>query len=265
MPYLPSPPLDMWARCGAVICPHDLRDMQRCITCNVIKFDRPLDALKDVPFEDLLLVSPRHRPIPNLGELAELTKRIKGENALIELDAKTHFKKQRDYVLASITNASKEMRTLSPTASKTIEFAPNIVGDRTLLFPREEIRQLDLRIKPSDAVSEREISPVEDISVIRLASTAAVNVVRVSIHRTPFGNSDPVKIEVGPGTTVAALIEAVNEPDTGKQYELRWTEDDEEPLPDYDLPAIDADQYVVDLNATDFCLCEARENSYDDD
>lgn len=262
---LPSDPVEMWARCGAIECPHDLKDMQRCTTCNVIKFDRPLDALKDVPFEDLLVSSPRHRPMPDMAELAEQTKRIKGENALIELDAKTHFKKQRDYVLASMANARKEPRTLSPTIPKTIEFTSNIVRDRTLLFPRDEIRQFDLRIKPTDAVSEREISPVEDISVVRLASADEVNVVRVSVHRAPFGNSEPVRIDVGPGTSVAALIEAVNEPDTGKQYELRWTEDDEEPLPDFDLPAIDADQYVFALNATDFCLCEACEDSSDDD
>ena len=260
--------VDRWARCDSGSCPHQLKDFQRCTICDVIIYDRPMDTLKDVPFEELLIASPRNR-VPKDSELADITKRLKGENALIELDAKTKFKKQRDYVLTSLHQVSpgithRDVAARSATSQASIPFKQNATADMHLLFPKLEVATPPLRLHGGDDLqSVTESIGDGEPDTLNLTDATSLYTSQIRIHLPPF-SGESIVVNVDSGVSAMELVEAVvvrQGLDQSIGWYLRWTDDDDA-CPDFDLGIVDGDLQVMSLNATELCLCN---DDYDSD
>lgn len=250
--------LETWARGGASLCPHNPKDMQKCEICNVIIYDRPLDSLKDIPFEDLMISSPRSK-IPSEAELPDLIKRLKGENALIELDSRTKFKKQRDYVYAHIGPSNSQVGPSAEVKPTIVQFSENAFEDRAILFPKVElpVRQQTFESNSMTRLNSIATSQATDSNdALILVSGDALGTARVKVYISPF-DGDFVDIVVDSAVKVSQAINAIidhKKLDMTCFWTLRWAED-EEGHPDFDLPPIDMNQLVTNLNANELCMC----------
>ena len=244
-------PLKIWSRRGALICPHNPSDFSRCDVCNVIKYDGSIESLRDVPFDQLLICSPTHR-FPTPEELSDVIKRMKGENALIELDSRTKFKKQRDYVLGSLlTGSAKDVSADSSSKPQIVHFKENMVKDRRELFvPVEE--------KPTGVPIDFHSAKVPG-NVLRLTQEESVNPSLVRMH---IFSEDAllIVVEVDGNTTISELRDGLIchlHLNSSEEWVVRWADDDDVISPDFDLPPIDLQKSVVALNVQDLCICRA--------
>ncbi len=260
--------MSMWAQCGAAVCPHNLKDLEKCDICNVIIFDRPLDSLKDIPFDDLMIASPRSR-IPAEEDLPDLLKRLKGENALIELDSRTKFKKQKDYVHAHLAPAGSQSNAHEVKPS-VVHFVENANHEaRSVLFPKIEIPGRQQTFESNSMTRLNSIATsqtTENNDALVLVTGDSIGTARIKIHISPF-NGDVAEIVVDSAVTVSQVINAIvdwKKLDMTCFWTLRWVED-EEGHPDYDLPPIDMNQILTNLNATELCLCSPDDERSSDD
>ena len=220
-------------------CTHKLRDFQKCNICNVILFDRPMDTLGEMPWHNLLIASPRMKE-PSQDEIANIIKRFNGENALIELDAKTKFKKQSDYVEAHFAQSTK-VHALNKRTKEglSIAFKDNLRTARESLFPK-------VSIPPSP-----EKDAVES-STHNLFSTYVIK-----IYPPPY-SGHAIELTIQSTVTAADLVRLIvreRRLAESHNWRLRWVEDDES-SPDFDLPALEDNQVVAELNTTELCLSD---------
>ncbi len=252
---------DEWSRCGAFTCPHDLKDLERCRICNVIIYDRPLDSLKELPFSQLMIASPRSR-VPSESELPDLLKRLKGENALIDLDSRTKFRRQKDYIQAQLSQVSTPT-TGGPSGQSTkphvVTFEENISEDRAILFPKIDVpvRQQTFESNSMTRLNSIATSQATDSNdALVLVSGDALGTTRLKVYLSPF-DGDFVELVVDSAVTVAQTINAIidhKKLDMTCFWTLRWVEDDDG-RPDFDLPPVDSDQTIANLNASELCMC----------
>ena len=259
---------DKWARCGAFTCTHQLKDLERCPECDVIIYDRPLDSLKEISFEDLMLASPRSR-VPNESDLADLLKRLKGENALIELDSRTKFKKQKDYIQAHLSQAGQPSVS-TETKPNVVVFSENVTVDRSILFPKMEVPIRQQTFESNNSVTRLNSIATSQgtengTDAIILVSGDAAGTAQVKVFISPF-QGDFVELVVDSAVTVSEAINAIVDSkklDMTCFWTLRWSED-EEGRPDFDLPPIDMNQQITNLNATELCLCAPQDEQSSD-
>lgn len=239
--------IDSLSRNLSGICSHRLKDWQKCTLCNVIMFENPHDALGDLPWDDLIIASPRMKQL-DPAEIPDMIRRMKGENALLELDSRTKFRKHTEFIDAHFSQTS-QLHASGPKESVVVNFRPNIQGDRDSVFPK---------VPYTTAQEFQSIAPSREGSDCE-APPETVKDPRIRIFLPPYGGKD---IYMGIHRSVRArdliidilskakdLSEAIN-------WRLRWAEDEEEGLPDYELPAIDGEQIVMDLNTTELCLSD---------
>jgi hypothetical protein len=258
-----SDPLDLWSRRGALICPHDLSDFTVCDICHIIKYDGSIDSVRDAPFDQLLIASPRLR-VPTPDELPDIIKRMKGENALIELDSRTKFKKQRDFVLSSMSlGSSKDKAQDIESRPQIVHFKENLVKDRTELFPV-------VHCSPPIVETIQVDSTRADINKLRLCSIQTMNPIKVNIHIFKDVR-EAVEAATDPNTLISELLEAVishKSLDRNIQWLVRWADEDDGISPDLDLPPISGDQLIASLNVLDLCICPVdmdSESSFESD
>jgi hypothetical protein len=259
-----------WGRCGAFACPHELKDLEYCQICDVIIYDRPLDSLKELPFSDLMIASPRSR-VPTTQELPDLLKRLKGENALIDLDSRTKFRKQKEYVQAQISQSSgPHPGTSVPEVKPTIvNFTENLSDDRDILFPKlhTPVRQQTFESNSMSRLNSFATSQATDSNeALILVSGDAVGTTRVKVYISPF-DGDFVELVVDSAVTASQAINAIidfKKLDMTSFWSLRWTED-EDGRPDFDLPPIDMVQTLTNLNAAELCMCCPDDERSSDD
>ena len=201
-----------------------------------------------------MIASPRMR-IPDESELPDLIKRLNGENALIELDAKTKFKKQKDYVQVHISQAVPPQAESKP---KTILFSENLRGERATLFPKLPVPVRQITNESSDvsrvnSVATSRLSEPEDVLTLGRPSDLEKQTLKVFLP--PFDGTF-VNVIVDESVTVKVLMKAVMDHAKLKRSEqwcMRWCEDDEG-SPDLDLPALDLDQPVTAFNVSELCI-----------
>ena len=222
--------------------------MQRCESCDVIVYDRSLDSLREAPFEDLIIASPR-RKILSGSEVKELVSRLTIENELLASDVKTKFRTQKDYINAQIAAVSGTTSDHRQKAS--IVFRETIQIDRHILFPKEDSTPFAPALRQS--VSPESIQ--EEVHGFYLGSPSAVARSRIKIFVPPYDEDDFILISVDGTVTVQQVLESViSENPHLANYILRWTEDDET-KPDYDLPPVEPDQIITALGADILCMC----------
>ena len=259
-----------WTRCGAFLCPHELKDLEHCQIGDVIIYDRPLESLKELPFTDLMIASPRSR-VPTEQELPDLLKRLKGENALIDLDSRTKFRKQKEYVQAQINQStSSHPGASSPEVKPAIvTFTENISDDRVILFPKIDtpVRQQTFESNSMTRLNSIATSQATDSNdALVMVSGDAIGTTRLRVYISPF-DGDFVDLVVDSAVTVSQAINAIidhKKLDMTCFWSLRWTED-EDGRPDFDLPPIDMDQTITNLNAAELCMCSPDDERSSDD
>lgn len=205
-----------------------------------------------------MIASPRMR-VPNQADLPDLIKRLKGENALIELDAKTKFKKQKDYVQVHLSQALPPSGSNAELKPKTIQFVQNVQADRNTLFPKLQVptrQETDesSNISRLNSVATSHASEASECLV--LAHAEALKKHTVKVFLPPFDGT-AVDVMVDDTVTIARLVDAlVHQQRLGRAdpWCMRWSED-EDGTPDFDLPLLGSTQLVADLNASELCLC----------
>lgn len=258
--------MEAWTRGGAFACPHQLKDLERCDECTVIIYDRPLDSLKEMSFEDLMIASPRSR-VPTEIELPDLLKRLKGENALIDLDSRTKFKKQKDYIQAHLGQVGGSS-SAPETKPNVVVFSDNVSQDRAIIFPKMD---LPIRQQTYESNSMTRLNSIatsqatESNEALVMVSGDAIGTTRLKVHISPFVG-DCIELVVDSAVTVSEAINAIIDSkklDMTCFWTFRWTED-EEGNPDFDLPPIDMNQTITNLNASELCLCRPEDEHSSD-
>ena len=243
--------LDLLGRNLSECCPHRLKDWQKCTVCDAIFFDRPLDTIGDMPWDELIISSPRMKQ-PDLAELPDLIKRLTGENAILELDISSNkIKSQSEYVNAHLLQVSKSHASgSSEQCAIEVRFSPNLQGDRESLFPKLPCRGEQRASKPDiqSGKVDQEPKPAYQQSPLPF---------RITIYLPPY-TGEGIVVKLARAAVAGDLVLQIvkdEDLDEGKKWSLRWTEDGEG-CPDYDLPAIADDQVVMDLNTKELCLSE---------
>ena len=255
--------LSQLSRVCATVCSHSVKDFERCELCNVLLFERPIDALRDIPFADLLVASPRYKPLSS-RELEATIARMHAENEVIASDANTKFRKQIDFLNAQLEQASLSV-PLTPGRDKRVNppivFQTNLVEEeRGVMFPKvalDTFPSADLLLK-RDLTSGVSIESTDE-NIINLASESSVSTSILRVFLPPY-REDPLVVQVDGIISVEDVIEAILNRHGHlldvrvAKWCLRWTEDDDT-SPDHDLPAVDSSQIVMILNAKELCLC----------
>ena len=252
--------IDLHSSLGSLTCKHRLYNFEKCSKCNVILYDKPTDLLRDVTFEDLMIASPRRVPIPS--DLEAMVQRMREENIEIAKDAETKFKKQIDYVHAQ-QEQDRINAPMTPGKDRgknaAIVFEENIIADRATLFPKLHVSQIPTENILLTRGLTVEVTEALGANIIDLTSEASVSTSTITVYLPPCmrepGTTICVQID---GTVVVEyMVEAILRRHTelaSDKWCLRWIDDDED-APDFDLPPIDGDQFVLRLNANELCMC----------
>jgi hypothetical protein len=236
--------LDILARTGSLTCRHVIPTGTKCSECNVILYDS-VEYVKDASFADLLVASPRRKRIDD--------QYIQGQMDMLrslndQLD-RSSIVYQREYIEANIAKT----RTARP---RVVTHSINSKSSRAALFPKIAPAHVD------EFVSEFADVPDVVVGVISLASADSPSRTRLQIILAPYGpDSAPVVVDIDESVSGADLIqrllsEARLDLDAAKQYVFRWLEDEDEMVPDMDLPYIDPNQPLTSINTNVLCLCD---------
>jgi hypothetical protein len=241
--------LDQLSRRGASICKHVIPHGEKCNACNILLYDSD-ETIKDASFADLLIASPRKKHAVDRSELQHRIRQIREQ-------LRTPMVYQKDYIEASI---AKSMNS----RSRVITHKSNTILAREKLFPKI------LPVK-ADPPPKSEDSPQESTGIIDLTLCHSPSRMRLRVLLPPYGlEVSPMIIDVDDSVSGRALIARLMSEehlglDSSRSYVLRWVEDEDEMLPDLDLPPIDPDQPLTSINTNVLCLCDTEYGSESDD
>jgi len=238
---MPSSILD---RIGRSSCTHaDLKHRQRCEICDVIVYENEADFLKDASFDEMLIAFPKSRPPMSEADLT----RMRAENQQIRQDAKTKYVFQKTFIA---THAVKSATSCADP--RIVQYRENTMASRDELFPKIPIVP---RMSTAHANPPNRQSVDTSTDIVVLGDLDSASHTRMRIYLPPF-HGEFVTVDVDSTITVAVLIDYLTSSQgmVSKGWSLRWVEDEDDPSPDLDLPAIDSYQIVCGLNTSTLCL-----------
>ena len=244
--------LEALGRSCADVCTHQIPNGEKCTVCNVILYEHD-DYMKEATFADLLISSPRRKAPLNRESMEERMRRMDEIIKGLTVESNNPILRQKEYIAANLAK-SQAVR------SRIVTFKNNANRSREVLFPK---------LVPERA-SQSEQSPQtidHSTGILSLACSDSPTRLRIRIVLPPFGPDSSILVaDVDDSVSGRELIDAIvseeeNRLDQSKSYVLRWVEDEEELVPDMDLPPVDSDQPLTSINTNVLCLCDTEYDS----
>ena len=243
--------LEVLGRSCAEICSHQVLPGHKCTVCEVILYDDDR-YITEATFADLLIASPRKQAPVSAERLQNQMHRLEEISERLNADPKS-IVYQKEYIEANIAK-SRAIR------GRVVPFKSNTVRSRETLFPKSVSSSYE-PVKPAIQSID------QSTGIINLARSDSPNRLRLRIVLPPYGTeSSTIVVDVDESVSGRDLIDTIVSDDSStldstRSYVLRWVEDEEELIPDMDLPPIDPDQPLTSINTNVLCLCDIEYDS----